>query len=287
MKINTDQPIFHERTAVTTTIASFWDRISEGWNMVWGPHIHHGYYENAESLSPLEAQVKLIEKLTEMLVINQHSHILDAGCGMGGSSIYLAKKYNASVTGITLSPNQVKIATQKAALENVPNTTFKVEDALSLSSFADNTFDLVWSLESCEQFYNKKLFIEQALRVLKPGGTFMLATWCSDREVYENQYANKYKKLCLAFDLPYMPTIEYYQQQLKECGFKITSSADWSQRVKKSWDVGISLVNAYSLVKILKISGWRGLRFAYQIKMMRDAFKENRVKYGVFLATKP
>jgi tocopherol O-methyltransferase len=56
--------------------------------------------------------------------------------------------------------------------------------------------------------------------------------------------------------------------------------------VKKSWDVGVSLVNAYSFLQMIKMSGWRGFRFANQIKLMQEAFHQNRVQYGVFLATK-
>src|SRR5690348_16837034 len=114
MLIKTDQPIIQHREKITQKIADFWDQISDGWRMVWGPHIHHGYYEdNTQLISPQEAQEKLIEKLTDMIEIKPQSKILDIGCGMGGSSFYLAKKYNAIVTGITLSQTQVNIARKK------------------------------------------------------------------------------------------------------------------------------------------------------------------------------
>lgn len=287
MKIKTNYPVLHQQEIITKTIANFWDQISEGWESVWGPHIHHGFYDSNVAITPIEAQEKLIEKLAARVSINANSRILDAGCGMGGSSIYLAKKYNAQVNGITLSPAQVRIANKKSCLAYLPKVTFQVEDALSLSSFADNSMDIVWSLESCEQFYNKTLFLEQAFRVLKPGGQLMLATWCSDREEYEGEFAKKYKKLCLAFDLPYMPTIHHYETQLNQSGFIVNEKADWSSYVEKSWDVGISLLNGFSLLKILKMSGWRGLKFAYQVKLMRNAFREKTVCYGVFTATKP
>lgn len=286
MKIKTDHPLMTDPIKITNTIASFWDQISGGWRKIWGPHIHHGFYENNNSITPLEAQVKLIEKLAEMLQITPQSRILDAGCGMGGSSLLLAKKYNAIVNGITLSQKQVAIATQQAQLENVKNVNFKVENALSLASFADNSFDIVWSLESCEQFYDKNLFIQQALRVLKPGGQLMLATWCSSQDEYEGNLAKKYQKLCQAFDLPFMPTMDHYCSLLKTNHFTLKTTLDWSMHVKKSWEIGISLANTYSFLQILKMAGWRGWRFIHQIKMMREAFYRNRVKYGVFLATK-
>ena len=286
MKLKTDRPFFHERAKTTEIVGKFWDQTSVGWRTIWGPHIHHGYYENNESQTPLRAQEKLLEKLIEIVNLESRSKILDVGCGMGGSSLYLAKKHQADVAGITLSKKQVAIATQQAQLENIHSVSFQVEDALSLKSFSDNSFDIVWSLESCEQFYDKKLFIEQAFRVLKPGGKLMLATWCSDREEYAARSAKQYRKLCLAFDLPYMPTIKHYSALLERQNFKLKTVLDWSKQVEKSWEVGVSLANAYSFLQLLKLAGWRGLRFAKQIKLMRAAFQRQTVRYGVLVATK-
>lgn len=286
VKIRTDHPIMADRKSITLQIGDFWDKMSEGWRIIWGPHIHHGYYENNQSIPPLQAQEKLLVKLAELLEIPLKSNILDVGCGMGASSIYLAKKFQAIVTGITLSHKQVSMATQQCRSENITNAKFIIEDALSLNSFNDNSFDIVWSLESCEQFYDKGLFLQQAFRVLKPGGQLMIATWCSDRDEYSGVLARQYQKLCYAFDVPYMPTVERYRSLLESHHFHLINSFDWSTYVAKSWDVGISLVHMYSFLQIIMMSGWRGFRFAQQIKLMRDAFKEGRVKYGVFIAKK-
>lgn len=286
MLIRTDEVLIPNREQISHQIAKFWDQISEGWRMVWGEHIHHGYYENNQQLTPKEAQEKLIEKLCARLPISAGMQILDAGCGMGGSSMYLSEKYAAHVLGITLSSKQASIARQQAEERNIKNVTFKVEDALALSSMQDNSFDLVWSLESCEQMFDKALFAKQVFRVLKPGGKFLLATWCSSQNSFVGQLAKKYKKLCLAFDLPYMPTTEWYSAMLVKQQFILTEVLDWSHFVKKSWDIGISLVNAYSFFRILKMAGWRGWRFAQQVKMMQEAFHTGRVHYSVFLAEK-
>jgi len=284
--IKTNQPILRDREKITRIIADFWNKTSHGWREIWGPHIHHGYYDTSQSLTPLQAQEALIDKITTMLDMPHHAKVLDAGCGMGGSSMYLAKKFDAMVTGITLSKIQADIARKQCQSENIQTIDFKIEDALALESFADNSFDIVWSLESCEQFYDKNLFIKNAYRVLKPGGKLMLATWCSDRESYEGKSAKSYKKLCQAFDLPYMPTMQTYQYYLINNNFTVNNVYDWSSFVKQSWDIGLSLANAYSFLKILKLGGWRGLRFRKQVNLMRDAFHQGRVKYGVFLACK-
>ena len=285
-KINTDHPITRDRSGITRNIADFWDKTSKAWQIIWGPHIHHGYFENHRE-TPLEAQEKLIEKLLALLKICPQDQILDVGCGIGGSSLYLVKKYGANVTGITLSRKQVDIATQLAEKELIQNVRFKVEDALSLASFPDDTFNAVWSLESCEQFYDKQLFIQQAFRVLKPSGKVMLATWCSGAEEYEGSQAKQYRKLCASLQLPYMPTIGKYVKLLEREGFIMDQTLDWSTNVKETWEVGLANLRRYSFLEIFQMSGWRGLLFGRQAKLMHKAFDEQRVRYGVFVAYKP
>ena len=71
--------------------------------------------------------------------------VLDVGCGIGGSSRILARDYGFSVTGVTLSPQQVRRATELTP-EGV-DAKFMVNDALNMS-FPDNSFDVVWSIEA-------------------------------------------------------------------------------------------------------------------------------------------
>jgi len=91
--------------------------------------------------------------------------------------LYLAHKFNATATGITLSPVQAARATERAAVAGLSTITqFKVADALNMP-FADASFDLVWSLES-EHMPDKIQFMQECYRVLKPGGTLIMVTWC-------------------------------------------------------------------------------------------------------------
>lgn len=160
----------------------------------WGEHIHLGYYSKEEKYrkKPLrEAQYAFIDEMMKFggidPRIDSEAKVLDVGCGFGGTSRYLARKLGpkAEVTGITLSSSQVRRASELAEEQKTPNAKFMVEDALQMANFEDNTFDIVWACESGEHMPDKKEYIEQMMRVLKPGGKFVLATWCQrdDREV--------------------------------------------------------------------------------------------------------
>ena len=82
--------------------------------------------------------------------------IVDVGCGIGGSSRYLARKYQAKVNSITLSPVQVQRAVDITAKQGLTELVhFQVANALK-QPFQDGSFDLVWSMESGEHMPDKK-----------------------------------------------------------------------------------------------------------------------------------
>jgi len=131
----------------------------------------------------IQAKFDFVDEMMKLGGINAEedssARVLDVGCGVGGTSRYLAKKLgpNADVTGITLSPNQVKRATELAVEQGVENAKFTVMNALKMD-FPDNSFDVVWACESGEHMPDKDAYINEMMRVLKPGGKYVMATWC-------------------------------------------------------------------------------------------------------------
>ena len=138
----------------------------------WGEHIHLGYYNDEERANGykkknfIQAKYDFIDKMAlfgkvdSVLLDGSSKKILDVGCGIGGTSRYLAKKYtNSAVTGITLSSEQVKRATELASDRGINNVKFQVMDALAMT-FPDNSFDIVWACESGEHMPDKKKYIQ-------------------------------------------------------------------------------------------------------------------------------
>jgi MPBQ/MSBQ methyltransferase len=119
----------------------------------WGEHIHLGYYSKEAMEAGFikkdfkEAKYDFVDEMMKFggidPVKDSHAKVLDVGCGFGGTSRYLAKKLgpNAEVTGITLSPMQVKRGTELANEQGVGNAKFMVKDALKME-FPDNSFDM-------------------------------------------------------------------------------------------------------------------------------------------------
>src|ERR1700737_1232868 len=97
-------------------IIKHYDTVSPYYRSLWGEHLHHGYWIRGDE-SKEKAQLQLIEHLAQLANVKPDSDILDIGCGFGASSLYLAKRYNASVTGVTISKVQVEMTIQSAEPE--------------------------------------------------------------------------------------------------------------------------------------------------------------------------
>ncbi len=163
------------------TVASAYDSWTEDklLERLWGEHIHLGFYPPNKKIDFREAKVQFVHELVRWSGLDKlprGSRVLDVGCGIGGSSRLLANYYGFNVTGITISPAQVK-----RAIELTPNDckcNFKVMDALDLK-FEDGAFDGVWSVEAGAHMNNKTKFADQMLKTLRPSGYLALADWNS------------------------------------------------------------------------------------------------------------
>jgi len=163
------------------TVASAYDSWTQDklLERLWGEHIHLGFYPSNKKIDFREAKVQFVHELVSWSGLDKlprGSRVLDVGCGIGGSSRILANHYGFNVTGITISPAQVK-----RAIELTPNEctcNFKVMDALDLK-FEDGAFDGIWSVEAGAHMNNKTKYAEQMLRSIRPGGYLALADWNS------------------------------------------------------------------------------------------------------------
>ncbi len=108
--------------------------------------------------------------MTEKCEISSNMIILDAGCGSGSSSIFLAKHYGCRVVGIDIDPTSLmkahEKARQKAALDRV---AFRLADIDSFT-LQDTIFDgaiFQASLIFCKE---KARVIRTVSQMIRPGG---------------------------------------------------------------------------------------------------------------------
>jgi tocopherol O-methyltransferase len=276
-------------------IQQFYDASSGLWENIWGEHMHHGYYgvDGQKKLDRRQAQIDLIEELLRWSAYQSLAapKIIDIGCGIGGSSLYLADKLQGEVVGITLSPVQANRAQERAAAAKLSDrATFKVANALDIP-YPDNTFDLVWTLESGEHMPDKEKFLRECYRVMKPGGQIIMATWChrsteGQAGALTPKETNHLQKIYDVYCLPYVISLPDYEEIVTKCGFQGMRSADWSVAVAPFWDVVIdSSITPQAIFGLLK-SGWKTIQAALSLKLMSQGYERGLIRFGLITATK-
>lgn len=281
-------------------IAELYDESSGLWENIWGDHMHHGFYDSdvaADISDHRSAQIRMIEQSLAFAGLTEDSEkkpksIVDVGCGIGGSSRYLSKKYGAKCQGITLSPIQAKRAQDLANAQGLGNdVTFQVADALQ-QPFPDGQFDLVWSMESGEHMPDKTKFVNELIRVASPGGTIIIVTWCHrDLSSSENSLQPKeqelLKKICDAYYLPAWCSTADYVKLLESCSMEDIKSADWSQYVAPFWPAVIRSALTWKGFTSLLGSGWKTIKGALAMPLMIQGYKMNLIKFAIITCRKP
>jgi len=122
-----------------------------------------------EKESLAEAQENKYQLLIDSLDIKPHHKVLEIGCGWGGFAEYAAKKVGCTIKGITISPSQLKFATNRIKELNLDNKV-----SLELCDYRDlkGKYDRVVSIEMIEAVGEKywRNYFKKIKDVLKKDG---------------------------------------------------------------------------------------------------------------------
>ena len=260
----------------------------------WGEHIHLGHYgsppQRKDFLTAKSDFVHEMVKWGGLDKLPRGTTLLDVGCGIGGSSRILAQDYGFEVTGVTISPQQVKRA-QELTPEGV-DAKFLVDDAMKLS-FPDASFDLVWSIEAGPHMPDKAIFARELMRVLKPGGILVVADWNQrdDRALPLNFWEKPVMRQLLdQWSHPAFSSIEGFSELLEETGLVEGEiiTADWTKETLPSWldSIWQGIARPKGLI-IFGVSGLiKSLREVPTLLLMRLAFGTGLCRFGMFRAVR-
>lgn len=106
--------------------------------------------------------------------LDASKHVLDVGCGIGGTARCLAAEFGCRVTGIDLTDEYCRTAemlSRKVGLAD--RVAYRQGDATHLP-FEDSVFDVVWTEHVAMNIPDKTRLYQEMHRVLKPGGTLAI-----------------------------------------------------------------------------------------------------------------
>ncbi len=132
-----------------------------------------------------ESLIATNEYLAQRANISRDTRVLDAGCGVGGSSIFLAQTRRARVTGISLVQEQVETARRFAAERGVEGlVAFDCLDML-VTPFGERSFDVVWNIESLCHVIDMDAYLAHAFDLLEDGGRLACIDLCREEQCDE------------------------------------------------------------------------------------------------------
>ena len=259
------------------------------WDLQRSRSLHYGYWD-ASTKNFHEALLNINKILAAKAGINKHHKVLDAGCGIGGSSLWLAKNIGCNVTGISLSAKQVQTAYNLAVAENLQSLAIFEQQDFTATHYEAESFDIIWAIESVCHASDKSKFINEAYRLLKKGGRLILADFFKQENLNEKD-AVLIKQWANGWAIDDFATIQNFTEQLNNAGFhhpiiedatiKIIPSA---KRLYRAYFPGVVGGFLYKLFNPKPtIYGKKNIDTAY---LQYKALKQHLWTYNIVLAEK-
>lgn len=273
-----------DRVDLRRSIERHYDSLALLYRAFWGEHIHHGLWLSPSD-PPRQAQVQLVEHLADRARIRNQERVLDVGCGYGATGRWLSGRFGCHVTGITISQAQARLARRLNA-RAVPGGRVSVlrGDAAYLP-FARESFDVLWIIECIEHLSDKRRFVEDAARLLRPGGRLALCTW--QRGEASHPTDPLVQAVCDAFLCPCLATSAEYRSWCADVGLEILRVEDLTAQVSPTWEVLVRRLGRPWLAPLKLLVRGDVRRFVDGFQIILEAYRSRAMSYGLLVARRP
>ncbi len=198
-----------------------------GWGVDGYGDFHNGYlnfglWENGLK-TYLEAAENMVHRVASIAGVNKDSLLLDVGFGMGTQDVYIVEKFNPKkIDALDVTWKHVEIARKRVERANYADRVQFHHGTATKMPFANESFTNVMSIEAPEHFDTRQMFLEEAYRVLKPGGILGVADYTlkrPPRNLLEKVVIESCRSLWkVPKDNAY--SAEEYRRRLEKVGYK-------------------------------------------------------------------
>lgn len=224
-------------TDSASVVSRYYDRNQWLYNVGWSAggtrSLHYGlWWDDTRSLA--EAIVNGDRFVAEKLAVDASDHVLDMGCGVGGTSVFLAKTFGCRVTGITVSRVQLEQAAAYAASSGVQHLVqFALMDYTAMT-FPKATFTKAFTLETSNYAPDKGVLLREAHRVLTPGGCYVSLDAFQSRDAHPGEEDACLRRVLRGWACEGLERFDRYAAHAREVGFDVVESGDLSARTARS-----------------------------------------------------
>lgn len=256
-------------------IRAYYDETWLDYRMLWlnsqNRAIHFGYWEK-HTRSHAQSLLAMNRVLASHLGIRSGQRILDAGCGVGGSAIWLAKTYDVEIVGITPVASQVARAYRYAQEHGVADQVSFEQQDYTHTVFPDASFDVVWAMESLCHAPEKRLVLAEARRLLRPGGRLGIVEYMRTRRPHASAGEALLHSWLSGWAIPDIATAPEWLEWTQDVGLHNVQLVDITPNVRPSlrrlyWLAVLTWPVAFPLYAL-------GLRSETQHGNMRGAFDQ-------------
>jgi len=277
-----------------TTTASYYEETWLDYRMLWlnpsNRAIHFGYWDET-TRNHSESLLNMNRVLASNLRPEASDRILDCGCGVGGTAMWMAENYDVDVTGITVTPDQVVRGNRYAAERGLDKRVRIALQDYCQMAFPDETFDCVYGLESINYAPSKRQYLSEAFRVLKPGGRIVVQDgFRADRALTPPEHRLQESWL-EGWVVPNLSSLPEFAGYAEEVGFTGVTQRDCTPNVIKSCRRLYRVTMAcYPIAAALHRVGLRSDLQHGNVRAARDQYRAMRKGlwgYGIVAADKP
>lgn len=161
-----------------STITDYYTESHIDYQIIWQLPVSHGKhmgYHDDDHRTHGSAIENMNRVLAETVDVGPADRVVDCGCGIGGSSVWLANERSASVRGVDLVPMQLQKARTLARKYDVADQSHFSLGDFTNTAFRRDSADVVWSIEAVCHSEDKTDFVEEAARLLDDGGRFVIS----------------------------------------------------------------------------------------------------------------